>query len=245
MQKILVVANWKCNPTTLVDAKKIFNATNKEAEKNKKIKVVVCPPFIYLLSLGANGSQNCFWEEKGAFTGEISPTMLKNSGTEYVVLGHSERRTILMEDDDTVNKKIKLCLKKGLKVVFCIGETEKEKNQGGTFKVLKKQITQGLKGIEKKEILKIIFSYEPIWAIGTGTACSSDKAVVVKNFIADFLRKKYSVKKATVLYGGSVNEENAVGYVGKNKFNGLLVGGASLDPKKFTKILVGLKNLKL
>jgi len=239
--KNLVIANWKMNPQTLKEAKQLFSSVKKRIKNIKDIEVVICPPFVYLPILGASafakgygglafGSQDCFWEEKGAFTGEISPKMLKNLGCQYVIIGHSERRK-LGETDETINKKIKAVITAKLKPILCIGETEKERKAGKTFKVLKTQIKKNLNNLTIKQFNNLILAYEPVWAIGTGNPCSSKEAKKV--FL--FLQKLFG--KVPVLYGGSVNSENARDYIEKAKFQGLLVGGASLNTKEFIEIV--------
>jgi len=210
--KPIVVANWKMNPLSLAEAKKLFNSVTQGTRKIKGVTVVICPPFIYLSSLGANGSQDCFFEEKGAFTGEVSVKMLKNLGCRYVIVGHSERRQYQKETDEMVNKKLKSVLEEGLKPILCIANLS--------------QLKKSLKGVPKEGFNNLILAYEPVFAIGTGKPCSVDKAK----------RMRISIKKAAgvpVLYGGSVNGENAKDYIKEGGFNGLLVGGASLKSKEF------------
>jgi len=226
MKKAFIVANWKMNPVTLKEAENLFVSVKQGIKKNKGTEVIICPPFVYLNFLKKNqkgekgkirlGAQNCSSEEKGAFTGEISPVMLKKIGCEYVILGHLERRKYFSETDDGINKKIKLVLKNGLKPILCINEIS--------------QIKKDLKGISKKEIEKILVAYEPVWAIGTGKACDYTQA---KKF--NLLIKKVLGKKHPTLYGGSINAQNALGYIQKSEFSGLLIGGISLKPKEFIK----------
>jgi triosephosphate isomerase len=243
--KPLIVANWKCNPTTLKEAKQLFNSVVRGIKGITKVETVICPPFVYLPILISQdpssaisfGGQSCFWEEKGAFTGEISPAMLKNLGCEYVIIGHSERRRYLNETDEMINKKIKAALSVNLKVILCVGETLEEKNSGETEKVIESQIKNGLEKIIGEGTLSIpILAYEPIWAIGTGKACGVSEAGSVNSFIRKI------IKDAFVLYGGSVNSQNARDYVKIAGFQGLLVGGASLDPEEFVKLV---KNIDL
>jgi len=239
--KIFLIGNWKMNPDTLAKAKKLFDGIEKEfknfPEIFKKEEIVLCPPFLYLseirnLILKSRlkihlGAQNCFFEEKGAFTGEVSPKMIKSLGVKYVILGHSERRRILKEKDEMVNKKVLAVLKEKLIPILCVGETEKERKSGKTFFVLKNQLNEGLKNVT--QIKNIILAYEPVWAIGTKNPCDPESAKKVLLFLRKFL------KEIPILYGGSVNSKNAKDYI-KVGFNGLLVGGASLDAKEFTKI---------
>jgi len=243
----LIVANWKMNPQSLLEAKKLFHSVKSWVKKNyhlfKKVKIVICPPFVYLeplskllkpktpqlkLSLGA---QNLFWEKKGAFTGEISATMLKNLGVEYVILGHSERRKILGETDEIINKKLKAAIGTKLKPILCLGETEKERKSGKTLKVLQNQLNLALKNVSNFELRasNLTIAYEPVWAIGTGNPCRPKEAKEVLTF----LKKK--LKNVLILYGGSVDSQNAFDYL-EIGFDGLLVGGASLRPKEFLKI---------
>lgn len=206
------------NPEKLAEAKKLFNLTKKGVKKIKNIEIVICPPFVYLPVLKANGAQDCFWQDKGAFTGEISPAMLKNLGCCYVIIGHSERRRCQKETDETINKKIKAALSVGLKVILCIDRVS--------------QLEKDLKGIKTKDL---IVAYEPLFAIGTGKACSVAKAKDMRIAI-----EKKMKKKIPVLYGGSVNSHNALDYLKKGGFRGLLVGGASLNSKEFVKIAENL-----
>lgn len=227
MRKSLIVANWKCNPTSLKKTESLFNSIKKGIKSFKGVEVVICPPFLYLSVLirpsSAHqkvvfGGQSCFWEEKGAFTGEVSPTMLRNLGCKYVIIGHSERRRYFSETDAVVNKKLKSALKNNLKPILCIDKIP--------------QIKKALKGITKKEIKKTTFAYEPIWAIGTGKTPTFGQAKKV-----NFSIKKLLGERACVLYGGSVNSKNAKGFISKAGFDGLLVGGASLKPKEFVGIV--------
>jgi triosephosphate isomerase len=224
MNKI-IVANWKMNPVTLAEAKKLFSVV-------KKLDAVICPPFCYLGAkirpAGAKfslGAQNCHWEEKGAYTGEISPKTLKSMGVEYVIIGHSERRTYLQETDEMINKKLKAALKFGLVPILCIGEKEGEDAKA----IVEKQLNEDLKEIIENDAKKIIIAYEPVWAIGTGNFCDPQKAKNVLNLIKRRINNP-------VLYGGSVNSEISADYI-KIGFDGLLVGGASLDAEEFGKIV--------
>ncbi len=217
------------NPQTLAEAKRLFNSVKKGIKNIKNIEVVICPPFVYLSILGASasakgygglaiGSQNCFWEKEGAFTGEISAFMLKDIGCKYVIIGHSERRRYFKETCAIVNKKLKAALTNNLKPILCIDSIN--------------QVKRGLKGISKKEIKKIIIAYEPIFAIGTGKACSISKAKKM-----NFSIRKILGKSSIILYGGSVNPKNAKDFIMKAGFQGLLIGGASLNHKEFIEII--------
>ena len=251
--KSLIIANWKMNPQTLAEAKRLFNSIKNGLKNIKNTKVVICPPFVYLPALASSasakgcgaisfGSQDCFWEQKGAYTGEVSPKMLKDLGCQYVILGHSERRIYLGETDEMINKKIKLALKAKLNPILCIGETEEERNQGGIQEVLKNQLISALLGISKSIIQNSKFSiaYEPIWAIGTGKACEVNEAQTMGLFIRKIVAQLYGSpvsKKVQILYGGSINSKNALSYIKEARMQGLLVGGASLDHQEFIQIV--------
>jgi triosephosphate isomerase len=227
----LIAANWKLNPITKKEAENIFNGIKKGIKKTSA-EVVVCPPFVYLSALKglSLGAQSVSYEEKGAFTGEISGVMLKDLGVEYVIIGHSERRKYFGETDEIVNKKIKKALEAGLKIIFCIGETAQERDAGKTNEVLERQIKQGLAGVDNIEGINI--AYEPVWAIGTGNNCSVEETKKSVDFIRKFLKPD-----TRILYGGSVKSENSGAYIREAGANGLLVGGASLNPEEFTKIV--------
>jgi len=233
--KNLIAANWKMNPNSQKEAKEIFDAI-REGTKGLDPEVVVCPPSVYLYASGfgegiiAMGAQNVYFEEKGAFTGEISAGMLKDLGIEYVIIGHSERRKYFGETDETVNKKIKIALAVGLKIIFCVGETAEERDGGKKNEVLKRQVQNGLKDVF--DIDNVNVAYEPVWAIGTGNNCG----VAETKEALDFIRQL--VKKDTrILYGGSVKSENSGEYIKDAGANGLLVGGASLNADEFVKII--------
>ena len=212
------------------------------------VEVAVAPPYtaLYAVRKELEGSpirltaQNLFWEEKGAFTGEIAPPMLKEVGCHYVILGHSERRQFFGETDETVNRKIKATLRQGLKVIFCIGETLKEREEGKTFAVIERQLTGGLKDISKEEMRNIVVAYEPVWAIGTGKTATPEQAEEVHRFIRKKLGELYSkeiAEEVRIQYGGSVTPENVKGLMGQENIDGALVGGASLKSETFSKIV--------
>lgn len=240
--KNIIVANWKMNPVNQKEALALFNSVQDGVKDIDSVKVVICPPFIYVssfkfqdssLSLGA---QNVFYKESGAFTGEISPLMLKNSKVDYVIVGHSERRKYFNETNELINQKIKASLTAGLKVIFCIGENEGEEK----LEVLVKQITEGLSGVEEKDLENISVAYEPVWAIGTGKNCGIKETADAVASIRKIIEKLYSKNTAdnlAVLYGGSVKSENSGEYVKNGGVNGLLVGGASLSAEEFIKIV--------
>jgi len=224
--KPLIIANWKCNPKTLENAKELFNKIKNGIKNTKKAEVVIAPPFVWLPILKGIilAAQDCVWEECGPYTGEISPQMLKNFGIRYIIVGHSERRIHFKETDEMINRKLKAVLKAGLRPVLCIGEKKGE----DAYKIIEKQLKQDLKGFSGKDLNKIIIAYEPVWAIGTGDFCKPEKA---KKALV-FIKKKINTR---ILYGGSVNSKIAKSYI-KVGFDGLLVGGASLNAEEFIKI---------
>ena len=230
--KPLIVANWKMNPVSIKEAEKLFNSVKHGVEDIESAETVICPPFIYLPLLKGLvlGAQDCYWEEKGAYTGEVSVAMLKEIGCKYVLAGHSERRKLFGEKDNDVNKKVLSVLDAGLIPILCVGETEQEREQEKTEKVLKEELEIGLTDVH--DVSKVIVAYEPIWAIGTGNACDVEEAQRMKEII-----QKMVSKDIRILYGGSVKANNAEGYLKQAGFDGLLVGGASLDPKEFIKIV--------
>jgi triosephosphate isomerase len=212
------------------------------------VEVAVAPPFTALFLVGKElegspiqlAAQNLFWEEKGAFTGEIAPPMLKEVGCHYVILGHSERRQFFGETDETVNRKVRATLSQGLKVIFCIGETLKEREEGKTFAVIERQVPGGLKDIHKEEMSSIVLAYEPVWAIGTGKTATPEQAEEVHRFIRKKLAELYSKEIADgvrIQYGGSVTPENIRGLMEQEDIDGALVGGASLKSETFSKIV--------
>ena len=245
--KPLIVANWKMNPQTLTEAKQLFNSVKRRIKNIRNLEVVICPPFIYIPKIEDTrpkmqiGAQDSFWEKEGAFTGEISPLMLRNLGLRYIILGHSERRKYLRETDEMINKKIKQALEFNLKPILCIGE-----KKGQTFEILELQLKNGLKNVSKTRIKNLIIAYEPVWAIGTGKFCPDDQVLSAALFIRKFIYQKYNRTLANhlkILYGGSVNKENAKSYIKESGVNGLLVGGASLRANEFIEILKSVSKI--
>lgn len=242
-----IAGNWKMNKTVgeAVDLVRQLKASISGLEG---VEVAVAPPFTALYAVGKElegssirlAAQNLFWEEKGAYTGEVSPPMLKELGCQYAILGHSERRQFFGETDETVNRKMKAALGQDLKVIFCIGETLKEREGGKTFSVIERQITGGLKDIGKEEMKRIVVAYEPVWAIGTGKTATPEQAEEVHRFIREKLEKLYSrgiAEEVRIQYGGSVTPENVKGLMNQKNIDGALVGGASLKSDTFSKIV--------
>jgi triosephosphate isomerase len=207
-------------------------------------EVVICPPFTDLFATAEKlegtkiklGAQNMHWEEKGAFTGEISPVMLKEIPCDYVIIGHSERRQYFAETDETVNKKIKSALKHNILPIVCVGESLDQREAGTTMSWVLSQVEKALKDITLEEVEKIVFAYEPIWAIGTGKTASASDAQEVISAIRKRISELYSqnvADKVRILYGGSVKPQNIKELMGEADIDGALVGGASLEPDSF------------
>ena len=245
--KNLIVANWKLNPISQKEAKTLLDKTKRGIKNIKNADVVVCPPFVWLAVAPKRGkggfimgAQNCFWEEKGAFTGEISALMLADLKINYVIIGHSERRKYFNETDEQINKKIKKSLSAKLKPILCVGETAEERDSNKRAEVLERQITEDLKGVKKEEMKNIVIAYEPVWAIGTGNNCSVDETMGSILFIRKIISKLYKREIADnlrIIYGGSVKSENSGSYIKSAGANGFLVGGASLNAEEFVKIV--------
>ncbi len=211
------------------------------------IDIVLCPPFTALSEVAeviaeSNiqlGAQDCFWQDEGAFTGEVSALMLKDAGVKYVIIGHSERRQYFGETNDSVNKKVKAVLNNSLTPIVCVGETLKERENGQTFKVLDDHIKNGLKGLSEEEVAKIVIAYEPVWAIGTGKTATAQQAEEAQIYIRDSLAKMYNNDISAgirIQYGGSVKPENITELIEQPDVDGALVGGASLTVESFAVI---------
>jgi triosephosphate isomerase len=242
-----IAGNWKMNKT-VGEAIDLIRELKTGLSGVKGVEVAVAPPFtaLYAVRKELEGSpmllaaQHLYWEEKGAFTGEVSPHMLKEVGCHYVIIGHSERRQFFGEIEETVNRRIKAALPQGLKVIFCIGETLKEREEGKTFSVLERQVEGGLKGLGHEEMRSVTIAYEPVWAIGTGRTATPDQAEEVHRYIRGKLEKLYSrgiSEEIRILYGGSVTPENVKGLMSQSDIDGALVGGASLKAESFSKIV--------
>jgi len=226
--KKLIVGNWKCNPSSSKKAEAILKVSDRA-------NVVVCPPFVFLnegrsLKTASLGAQDVFWEE-GAHTGEISAGQLKGLGVKYVIVGHSERRA-MGETDDIVSKKAEAVIKAGMKAIVCVGESADVRDQG--TEAAERFVALQVSAVESLiSSGKLIFAYEPIWAIGSGTSATAEDAAVM----ARHIRSSCFTDKMAVLYGGSVSSGNAGEFLGHSDISGLLVGGASIDPKDFSRII--------
>ncbi len=213
------------------------------------VEVVLCPVFTALSEVAeilnetdiGLGAQDVYWQEEGAFTGEVSPVMLKDAGCQYVIIGHSERRQFFGETNETVNLKIKASLKQGLTPIICVGENLQEREANNTFKVIQNHIQGSLAGISAQDILKVVIAYEPVWAIGTGKTASPDQAQEVHKYIRGLLKEMFGEEAAQsirIQYGGSVKPENIAELIGKPDVDGALVGGASLKVDSFSAIVI-------
>lgn len=246
-RKVVIAGNWKMNMTPSA-AKEAVKQTAALTAGKDGCDVVLCVPFVDIAvaaeaACGTNvkiGAQNVHFEEKGAFTGEISTSMLKEAGAEYVIIGHSERRQYFGETDETVNKRTKTALKAGLKVILCLGEVLEERQAGITEEIVSMQTKLDLAGITAEELKNVIIAYEPVWAIGTGLTATPDQAeevcAIIRN-VAAGLYDEATAEALTIQYGGSMNDGNAAELLSKVNVDGGLIGGASLVPEKFAKIV--------
>jgi triosephosphate isomerase len=232
----IIIGNWKMNKSYEEAISFVKNLKGNISNKNQ---VIICAPSLYirdLVTLSEDkikiGAQNMYFEEYGAFTGEISPLMLKLVGAEYVILGHSERRKYFYEDDKLINKKVIAALKHNLTPILCIGESLEERKNNTHFEKVKKQLKECLKNIDKENLNKIIIAYEPIWAIGTGNTATLEDA----EEMCKYIRENINVSDLKILYGGSVTPDNIKGLLSEPNIDGVLVGGASLDLESFLKI---------
>ena len=242
----IIAGNWKMNKTP-AETTALINEM-KPLVKDADCKVVLCVPFVDLQNAleaakGSNieiGAQNCHFKESGAYTGEISPVFLKEMGVEYVIIGHSERRTYFGETDETVNLRTKAALAQGLKVIVCVGETLTQREQGITSELVAMQTKIALKDVTADELKNIIIAYEPVWAIGTGKTATAEQAnevcAVIRSTVAD-LYSKDAADALTVQYGGSMNAKNADELVAQPDVDGGLIGGASLKAEDFSIIV--------
>ena len=245
MRRKVIAGNWKMNKSP-IDVK-AFMENFPSLVKDTENEVILCVPFVDLieateLAKGTNikiGAQNMHFEEKGAFTGEVSPKMLKDIDVEYVIIGHSERREYFNETDETVNKKLKSAFKYGLKPILCVGETLAQREAGITKDFVTGQVEKALDGLTNEEIAGTIIAYEPIWAIGTGKTASKEDANEVCTWIREKINSKYGdvSKDVIIQYGGSVKSSNAKVLFNMSNIDGGLVGGASLKSEEFAKIV--------
>lgn len=249
MRRRIVAGNWKMN-MNLNEGLSLAEAIDRFMLENIKsdVEVILCTPYIHLAhtakSLKAKtintGAQNCSDRESGAFTGEISASMIKSTGAVYVIIGHSERRHYYMENDELLNAKIKLALKNNLRVIFCCGELLSEREKGGHFSIVKTQIQKAFEGISGEDFRNIIIAYEPVWAIGTGVTASASQAQEMHSFIRSVITELYGqgqAGEAVILYGGSCKSSNSAELFSMKDIDGGLIGGASLKEDDFCKII--------
>ncbi len=243
----LLAGNWKMH-TTLAEAKELAKAVAEAAENVDDRDVMIAPPYVFLSSLANTlrdskvllSAQNVCWAEQGAFTGEISPVMLRSLCCNYAIIGHSERRHIFGESNVMVNKRITGAMGFGIVPLFCIGETLEERQNGNTFSVLEEQVKEGLANVELDNPNNLIVAYEPVWAIGTGKTASVEQAQEVHAFLRDLLGNIYEKTIAAemrILYGGSVNAGNVDDLMSQPDVDGALVGGAALKAESFRRII--------
>ena len=246
MRKKVIAGNWKMNmsPSDVV----LFMDVFKELVKDTKNEVILCVPFVDLTTLldcvkGTNikvGAQNVYFEENGAFTGEISAKMLEDMGVEYVIIGHSERREYFSENDEIINKKMKIAFAHNLKPILCVGETLEQREEGITERWLKSQVENALIGIDSVLLEDLIIAYEPIWAIGTGRTASNDDANQAIGWIREKISELYGkdiANRIIIQYGGSVKSSNSKELFAMPEIDGGLVGGSSLKPDEFSKVV--------
>ena len=251
LRKPAIVANWKMNKTIseamqfVVECRNLFKAISVN-----NVDIILSPSFTAIKAVAEAVSndnihiaaQNLYWEEKGAFTGEVSAPMLIDCGCRYVIIGHSERRHLFGETDGDINKKIRGAIRSGLSPLFCVGESLQQREDEETFSVIREQVEKGLDGLSEEAVNSLLIAYEPVWAIGTGKNATAEQAEEVHGFIRSMLRETYgrSVSDSVrILYGGSVTPDNICGLIKEHDIDGALVGGASLKADSFVKIVAG------
>lgn len=248
MRKKIVAGNWKMN-MDLEEGLRFAGTLEKYfKEKPTETKVILCTPFIHLAGVSqivksgkiACGAQNCASEPSGAFTGGVSPMMIKSTGAEYVIIGHSERRTYYHEDDRLLNTKTRLAINTGLKVIFCCGEVLQERESGNHFVVVKRQLEEGLFNLSEEDLRQVVIAYEPVWAIGTGLTATPEQAQEMHKYIRSLVAEKFgndSARMLPILYGGSCKPSNAAEIFSKPDVDGGLIGGAALKKEDFCAIV--------
>jgi triosephosphate isomerase len=244
----LIAANWKMFKT-VAEAISFVKSIQEETGACTDREVIIAPPFTALKEVRDKltqrgyflAAQNCHWEEKGAFTGEISPVMLKDIGCEYVIVGHSERRQMFAETDETVRLKTEAAFKTGIMPVVCVGEVLEQREQGKTFETVGRQVERALKGLSLEHARRLVIAYEPVWAIGTGRTATPEQAQEVHAFIRErvalIFNKEGVEKTVRILYGGSVKPDNIDSLMAEPDIDGALVGGASLEVGSFKRLV--------
>jgi triosephosphate isomerase len=248
MRKKILAANWKMN-LTHTEAESYFETFLSEIGQVNDIEIVIIPAFTAIPALVSAsekvpavriGAQNMHWEKSGAFTGEVSAAMLRALYVRYVIVGHSERRSLFGETDEIVNRKVRAALDAGLRPIFCVGEALHERENGKVEEVLRRQTRKGLENVSEKDLSEIVVAYEPCWAIGTGLSATPAEAETTHAFIRSILAELFGAATADrvrIQYGGSVKPENAEDLMRQKNIDGALIGGASLDPRSFARII--------
>ena len=247
MRRPLIAGNWKMHNNS-AESVELVSQLKEMISGVKEVEVVVAPPYTALGSVATAikgstiflSSQNIFWEEKGAFTGEVSPAMLKDIGCQYTIIGHSERRQYFGETNETVNKRLKAALNASLIPIVCVGETLEEREAGKTLAIIEQQVKEGLDGVSSGEMEKVVVAYEPVWAIGTGKTATPEQAQEVHQFIRKMLAQVFNkgvAEDTRILYGGSVKPDNVDQLMSQKDIDGALEGGASLKADSFARIV--------
>lgn len=247
MRKNVIAGNWKMNKV-LTEAEQFIDETKNNVPESEQVESIVCAPFPFLATLvkqteGTDlkiGAQNMHYEDNGAFTGEVSPLMLKGIGVTHVVIGHSERREIFAETDEVVNKKVHAAFNHGLTPIVCVGETLEQRENNETNAHVENQVKKALEGLDQNQVNEVVLAYEPIWAIGTGKTASSEQANEVCTHIRHVVKESVSSDAAEAVriqYGGSVKPANVDELLGQSDIDGALVGGASLESDSFLKLV--------
>lgn len=248
MDKKIIIANWKMR-LTAVKAGQVADEFVEIYQPRPKVEVVICPTFTSIKLVSEKiknqeiklGAQDCFWEPEGAFTGAVSPQDLKELGCQYVIVGHSERRSYLNETNESVNKKVKAALKQGLIPVICVGETFEERQEGNKDFVVLTQVAKAIEGVSLNSTDQLIVAYEPVWVIGSGQAVEPEEAEhthqVIKQVLIDQLEASAIRGKVKIIYGGSVDSSNIKDFFNQPNIDGALVGGASLNPVEFNELI--------
>lgn len=247
MRKTIIAGNWKLN-NTCKESVELVTELNRELSEVTEVEVVVCPVFTALRDVSdvlvdskiSLGAQNLYWEDSGAFTGEVSAPLIKDAGAQYVIIGHSERRQYFGETDETINKKIKAALAHGLTPIVCVGEMLEDRESGKTQDVITTQFKGSLAGYSADDVKKMVIAYEPVWAIGTGKTATPDQAQEVHKLIRQLLADDFGQEVADVVqiqYGGSAKPENITELIQQPDIDGALVGGASLKSESFIQMI--------
>ena len=254
MRRFLIAGNWKMNTTRQSGVALAGELAAVAAGTESGVEVLVCPPYPYLIPVAEKlsssavqlGAQDCYFEAPGAFTGEVAVEMLKDCGCRYVILGHSERRHVLGETDETINRKARAAISGGLQVVLCVGDLLSERQAGQTEEVLDRQMQGGLSGVSDADAANLVIAYEPVWAIGTGVTATPEQAESAHEHLRNWLASRYTPafsRKVRILYGGSVKADNAETLLGQANVDGALVGGASLKASTFVPIIEAARKL--